>query len=233
MDSGSGREPDVRRPCASRRRGARHGPSGGERKVQHVAKRGHRRASSPRFVAALRGLLPRTRRRRKRKLPLQRELLMTAERIRNEGHGNEYPSAFHGSLSPGRAHHAGCCNPSAAHRAVIRPALGADLRSFGTGWLCVCSVLIGALGAITSAAERSTVQPNRIPTQLGSWLAVSRVPIGAIAGLTTWLSAEATMTVDSRAATLLLLAFASGFAERLIVQGPTAGSGNQRTSGSP
>ena len=222
----------MRRPCASRRRGARHGPSGGgERKVQHVAKRGHRRASSPRFVA---GVAAANKEAAEEEASASAWLLMTAERIRNEGHGNEYPSAFHGSLSPGRAHHAGCCNPSAAHRAVIRPALGADLRSFGTGWLCVCSVLIGALGAITSAAERSTVQPNRIPTQLGSWLAsVSRVPIGAIAGLTTWLSAEATMTVDSRAATLLLLAFASGFAERLIVQGPTAGSGNQRTSGSP
>jgi hypothetical protein len=103
------------------------------------------------------------------------------------------------------------------------------------GWVpCVLSVLLGVIGAITSAAQRSTnILPERIATQLGSAVAsLSRVPIGAVAGLTVWLFTIATVErpEDINAANLLLAAFGAGFAERLIVQGSTYGSNVPDTS---
>ncbi len=88
-------------------------------------------------------------------------------------------------------------------------------------------MLLGVLGATTSAAQRSTrITPERIPTQLGSAVAsLSRVPIGAVAGLTVWLFSVATASGGTiAAANMLLAAFGAGFAERLIVQGTGGGS---------
>jgi hypothetical protein len=96
-----------------------------------------------------------------------------------------------------------------------------------SGWaggpiLCILSALLGVLGAVISAAKRSTgVLPEHVLEQLGSNVAsLSRIPIGAVAGLTVWLFSIATAeTSNVNAANLLLAAFGAGFAERLIVQG--------------
>ena len=91
-----------------------------------------------------------------------------------------------------------------------------------TGSACLLTILLGILGAITSAAQRSTrVREDHISLQLGSHVnSFSRLPIGAVAGLTVWLFTLATVeggTVNGP--NLLLAAFGAGFAERLIVQG--------------
>jgi hypothetical protein len=88
--------------------------------------------------------------------------------------------------------------------------------------LCVHAALIGVLGAITSAAQRSTqIRSEHVIAQLGTSAAsFSRIPIGAVAGLTVWLFSIATADAATvNAANLLLAAFGAGFAERLIVQG--------------
>jgi hypothetical protein len=91
------------------------------------------------------------------------------------------------------------------------------------GWVvCVLSALVGVLGAITSAAQRSArVHQDHVIAQMGSNVAsLSRLPIGAVAGLTVWLFSIATTETSAvNAPNLLLAAFGAGFAERLIVQG--------------
>lgn len=91
------------------------------------------------------------------------------------------------------------------------------------GWVvCILSALVGVLGAITSAAQRSArVRQEHVIAQMGSNVAsLSRIPIGAVAGLTVWLFTVGSTAAQSiNAANLLLAAFGAGFAERLIVQG--------------
>jgi hypothetical protein len=97
---------------------------------------------------------------------------------------------------------------------------------------CLLAMLLGILGAIASSAQRSTTAPSRkIPEMFASSIAsLSRVPIGALAGLTVWLFTLGTVQNPDHfnAANMLLAAFGAGFAERLIVQGsssPVLGSG--------
>ncbi len=97
---------------------------------------------------------------------------------------------------------------------------------------CLLAMLLGILGAIASSAQRSTTAPSRkIPEMFASYIAsLSRVPIGALAGLTVWLFTLGTVENPDHfnAANMLLAAFGAGFAERLIVQGsssPVLGSG--------
>lgn len=78
----------------------------------------------------------------------------------------------------------------------------------------------GVLGAVVSAAQRSTkFEGTSIPLLLVSYAAsLSRIPLGAIAGLTAWLLALSTGAEGtSPEATMLLAAFGAGFAERLVV----------------
>ncbi|GAA1594741.1 hypothetical protein [Actinoplanes couchii] len=87
---------------------------------------------------------------------------------------------------------------------------------------CVLAVLLGILGAVTSAAQRSTrIHRERVTVQLGSFTSsFSRIPIGAVAGLTIWLFSIATASAAGiNSPNLLLAAFGAGFAERLVVQG--------------
>jgi hypothetical protein len=88
---------------------------------------------------------------------------------------------------------------------------------------CLLSVLLGMLGATVSAAQRSTtVPPQRITEQFASDIAsFSRLPIGAVAGLTVWLFSVAAVQdmASFNAANMFLAAFGAGFAERLVVQG--------------
>ena len=82
-------------------------------------------------------------------------------------------------------------------------------------WVIVAAVSMGVVGAVVSAAERSTKLPGgRIPTQLTSVVgSLSRIPIGAVAGLTVWLAAEATHgETAANPYSVLVTAFAAGSA---------------------
>jgi hypothetical protein len=99
-------------------------------------------------------------------------------------------------------------------------------------FLCILSALVGVLGAVISAAKRSTgILPEHVLAQLGSNVAsLSRIPIGGVAGLTVWLFSIATAETSSvNAANLLLAAFGAGFAERLIVQGQPSEASDQES----
>jgi hypothetical protein len=104
-------------------------------------------------------------------------------------------------------------------------------KEWTTGpYLSILSALLGVLGAVISAAKRSTaILPEHVLAQLGSNVAsLSRIPIGAVAGLTVWLFSIATAeTATVNAANLLLAAFGAGFAERLIVQGQPSEASDQ------
>jgi len=104
---------------------------------------------------------------------------------------------------------------------------GGSKNLFRGDWItshvsCVLAVLVGILGAVASAVQRSTrIRRERVTVQLGSYASsFSRIPIGAVAGFTVWLFSIATANAASiNAPNLLLAAFGAGFAERLIVQG--------------
>ena len=93
-------------------------------------------------------------------------------------------------------------------------------------WIVVASAFIGVVGAVVSAAERSTrLAGSRIPTQLSSTVAsLSRIPIGAVAGLTVWLAASATQSGAENVYYVLITGFAAGFSERLVT--PKVGGGS-------
>jgi 8-oxo-dGTP pyrophosphatase MutT (NUDIX family) len=89
-------------------------------------------------------------------------------------------------------------------------------------WELLGAALSGALGGITSALIRTTRRAGeRIPERLGTLDALlSRPVIGAIAGMTAFLAVRAgvaKVSGDTEAPYYLLLAFASGFSERLVV----------------
>lgn len=94
-----------------------------------------------------------------------------------------------------------------------------------TGAACRLAALLGVLGAVTSACQRAAqLRPDRLRRELATMGAsLSRVPIGAAAGLTVWLFSVATAQGASMdTANLFLAAFGAGFAERLIVSGAPA-----------
>jgi hypothetical protein len=67
------------------------------------------------------------------------------------------------------------------------------------------------------------MRPQTIADQLGTWVAtLSRIPIGAVAGLTVWIFSLAAIGDDVQhlgIANVLIAAFGAGFTERLAVQG--------------
>jgi 8-oxo-dGTP pyrophosphatase MutT (NUDIX family) len=100
--------------------------------------------------------------------------------------------------------------------------LGRDAR-LEQWWVAVGSILLGALGGITSALQRVTRRGprTRAPVRLGLIIgSLSRPVIGAIAGLTVYLGALASVLVpnENPVPFALLAAFASGFTERLVVR---------------
>jgi hypothetical protein len=109
-----------------------------------------------------------------------------------------------------------------------------DLWPTGAQAFVLC-VLLGVLGATTSAAQRSAkISPQRMPTQLGAGIAsLSRLPIGGVAGITVWLfSMASTSGGHIVAANMLLAAFGAGFAERLVVQSSRESTAGQGVRGS-
>jgi 8-oxo-dGTP pyrophosphatase MutT (NUDIX family) len=90
-------------------------------------------------------------------------------------------------------------------------------------WVAAGTILLGALGGITSALQRVTRQGprTRVPLRLSALVgSLSRPVIGAIAGLTVYLGALAGLLVpnDNPVPFALLAAFGSGFTERLVVR---------------
>jgi len=110
---------------------------------------------------------------------------------------------------------------------ILGPDKAPVLAQWSTLALALCS---GVLGAVVSAAERSTkIQGTSIIIQTTSYVAsLSRIPIGAICGLTAWLLALATSAQGAMPlASLLLAAFGAGFTERLVIekQNPVSDAG--------
>jgi hypothetical protein len=67
------------------------------------------------------------------------------------------------------------------------------------------------------------MRPQTIADQLGTWVAtLSRIPIGAVAGLLIWLFSLAAISDDVQhlgMGNVLIAAFGAGFTERLAIQG--------------
>ncbi|HKR50063.1 MAG TPA: hypothetical protein VJT72_10855 [Pseudonocardiaceae bacterium] len=103
--------------------------------------------------------------------------------------------------------------------------LDPDLTSgdpFSGNWLLALAIIFGTLGALSSALQRRTRDPfvGRIPEHLGVLSIFSTRPlIGAIAGLTAYISVRAGITVlqDHPVPGMLAAAFVAGFTERLVV----------------
>ncbi len=94
-------------------------------------------------------------------------------------------------------------------------------------WLFWASLLAGSLGAIASTLQRnfSTKAAERIPEVMAALAAtVSRLVLGAIAGLTAYLALRSGIFVIANAqvvAVALLAAFSFGFSERIFTVGET------------
>jgi len=89
-------------------------------------------------------------------------------------------------------------------------------------WLIVCSTLLGASGAVTSALQRSTrIRWQRVPEQMWSFVSsLSRPLVGLVAGLTVYLAARSGIVTfpGHEVAFVLLASFGAGFTERLVVR---------------
>jgi hypothetical protein len=87
-------------------------------------------------------------------------------------------------------------------------------------WVAAVAVLLGALGGLTSALQRSTRQSGgTIPERLTSYVvSLSRPLLGATAGLVAYLAQRAVIESDGavRVSAVLVASFAAGFAERLL-----------------
>ena len=103
---------------------------------------------------------------------------------------------------------------------VITVANTGDFGEITQGWVAVVSVLLGALGGVTSALQRSTRLPaGTIPERLTSYVvSLSRPLLGAAAGLVAYLGQRVIIDNDGAAkvGAVLVASFAAGFAERLL-----------------
>lgn len=89
---------------------------------------------------------------------------------------------------------------------------------------CVLAVMFGVVGALVSTAQRSSKVSTVTIADYMQLLAAScsRIPVGAVAGVTVWLFSVAAVgdgAAGLNIANMLLAAFGAGFAERLVVQG--------------
>jgi hypothetical protein len=105
-------------------------------------------------------------------------------------------------------------------------------------WVAAVAVLLGALGALASALQRSTGQSDdTIPQKLTSYVvSLSRPLLGATAGLVAY-AGQRVVLEDGGAAqvgALLVASFAAGFTERLLpVNNPDAGPARPGQDASP
>lgn len=99
-----------------------------------------------------------------------------------------------------------------------------DFGDVGHWWVAVASVLLGALGGVTSALQRSTrPAPGTIPERLTSYVvSLSRPLLGATAGLVAYVGQRVVIGEDGAAVVgaILVASFAAGFTERLLPVNP-------------
>ncbi|MGD9702530.1 MAG: hypothetical protein AB7Q42_07160 [Acidimicrobiia bacterium] len=104
--------------------------------------------------------------------------------------------------------------------AIITTVNAGSFDEIDHGWVAAVAVLLGALGGMASALQRSTRQPdNTIPQQLTSYVvSLSRPLLGATAGLVAYLGQRVVLETDgaTRVGAVLVASFAAGFAERLL-----------------
>ena len=103
--------------------------------------------------------------------------------------------------------------------------LGTRSHDLDTPWLASSAAAAGTIGAVTSAMQRLCARPRaQPPAHLGSLTtAIVHALIGSVAALTFYFAAAGgIITIPGQHADLLLVlgAFGSGFAERLVVYGP-------------
>lgn len=104
-------------------------------------------------------------------------------------------------------------------------------------WVGMVSVLLGALGGVTSALQRSTSSAaGRIPERLTSYVvSLSRPMLGAVAGLIAYLGQR--VIIDDNGAAkvgaILVASFAAGFTERLLPVTREESTANPPPTGPP
>lgn len=108
-----------------------------------------------------------------------------------------------------------------AAAAIITIVNADDFDEIDLWWVAAVSVLLGALGGVTSALQRSTRQAaGTIPEQLTSYVvSLSRPLLGATAGLVAYAGQRVVLEDGGGAAqvgAVLVASFAAGFAERLL-----------------
>ncbi|MFM2078771.1 MAG: hypothetical protein RJA49_2661, partial [Actinomycetota bacterium] len=91
----------------------------------------------------------------------------------------------------------------------------------GHWWVAVVAILLGGLGGVTSALQRSTqpAAPGTIPERLTSYVvSLSRPLLGGVAGFLAYLGQRVVIDTDGAAkvGAILVASFAAGFAERLL-----------------
>lgn len=154
-----------------------------------------------------------------------RHALKSATRLSNDAFSNEYRA-----ITILRRHQTRLLIIGAVALAVALGAIligGASILTTHSGeaWVMGAAIAMGVVGAVTSAAQRtSAIDQTRIPQRLSSNVAsYSRVPIGSVAGLLVWLgSFTGVAPAEHPAAYVLLGAFGAGFTERLVA--PSADS---------
>jgi hypothetical protein len=104
----------------------------------------------------------------------------------------------------------------------------------GQWWVVVAAGLVGALGAVTSALQRSTRVTSgvRTPERIGLLgAALLRPFIGLVAGLSAYLTARTLSPEEHQVAVALLASFGAGFTERLLMRGEYDQRDEPRRSG--
>ncbi|SFN90355.1 NUDIX domain-containing protein [Mycetocola miduiensis] len=151
-----------------------------------------------------------------------RDALREALLIRNESFSNEYRK-----LTILRRHQKHLLWTGVVALALVLASLigiGFLREPIADRWLAFAALATGVVGAVVSAAQRSTRVPQmRIPQAYNSYVSsLSRVAIGGVAGLLVFLAASAVEGQQINAASILIAAFGAGFAERLVTERPSS-----------
>jgi 8-oxo-dGTP pyrophosphatase MutT (NUDIX family) len=148
-----------------------------------------------------------------------RRALCSATRLRHDAFSNEYRGITILRRHQQRLLIIGAAALAVAVGLILTGGAGFSTAQSGEGWVLGASVAMGVVGAVTSAAQRTTaIDKARIPQQLSSNVAsFSRIPIGSVAGLLVWLgSFTGVAPAEHAAAYVLMAAFGAGFTERLV-----------------
>ena len=108
--------------------------------------------------------------------------------------------------------------PQSSATEVLRGS--AAVAQLATDRTAILAVLFGITGACISSMQRATSRPSwmRVPSMRAAmWVSLTRPIVGAVAGLVVW-SLTAEGALSNQASSLLTLAFAAGFSERVILR---------------